>query len=494
MRNNLYSISSKIINFFFILFIIIFSVSCLLTTYYLDFGHPRGYSIIYERGINIVNIILIVILVIFIIFANKKNFFGLKEKQLLSIEMIVFTICGICLIVMHNNAFLQSDSGNVMDAAYKMFNGDYSVLDFKSYMNANPNNFGLFTTDYLLLKIFKDPSVVATVFRTINLVFGILIYVFLYKITNLLFNNHIVNMNLLLIYLGFNQLVFSSMFVYGNVISYSLSIISVYYLLKYFKTDKIVYSCIAIITIMLSIFIRKNSLIILIAEVIFIILYIIKSKKLLNIILIPVIGGLLFLTTTGVEKYYGSLVNYDYSKTAMPTITWIAYGLNYDEKTPGRWFDEYDRIHVANNFETDLIKVEAKQFISKTLDEFAKNPALALDFFAKKFSSSWSDPRYDSFTRSHNSLNPLLETDAFQDSFTCYWDSWLTIISIALIILLTTRFKFKLEYMLPALCVIGGFLFHFFWEVKALYCYQYVLFLLPYAALGLSKITQFSKQ
>lgn len=488
------SCSSKIINFFFILFIIIFSLSCIITTNYLDFGHPSGYRIIYENGVNIINILLTIVFIIFIYIANKNNFFGVSEKLLLTVETGLFIIFGICLIIMHNGTYLQSDSGNVMDAAYKMFNGDYSVLDFKSYMNANPNNFGLFTIDYLLLKVLKQPLIVATIFRIINIIFSILLFIFIYKITDLLFNDYMINMNLLLLFIGFNHLLFSSMFVYGNVISYSLSIISVYFLLKYFKTGKILLFCVAIITIMLSIFVRKNSLIVLIAEIIFIILYIIKSNKLVDIISIPVICVLLFLTTTGVEKYYGSLVNYDYSKTAMPTITWIAYGLNYDEKTPGRWFDEYDKIHVANNFETDLIKVEAKQFIDKTIEEFVKNPGLALDFFFKKFSSSWSDPRYDSFTRSHNSLNPLLETDAFQDSFTCYWDSWLTIASIGLILLLVTRFKFKLEYMLPALCLIGGFLFHFFWEVKALYCYQYVLFLLPYVALGLSKITQFSKQ
>lgn len=367
------SISNKIINFFFILFIIIFSLSSILTTNYLDFGSLGGYHVVYESGFNIINIVLVFILLIFIYFVNKKDFFGVKEKQLLTIEIMIFLVCGICFICMHNNVSLESDSRNVMNAARAIMNNDYSAIDFKSYMNANPNNFGLFTIDYLFLKIFKQVSMVTTAFRIINLLFSMLLYVFLYKITDLLFSNYKVNMNLLMLFLGFNQLIFSSMFVYGNVVSYSLAIISVYYLLKFFKINHLLDSLIAIITIMLSIFIRRNSLIILIAEVIFLILYIIKSKNLLPMILTPVIVVLLFATTTGVEQYYGSLVNYDYSNTAMPTITWLAYGLNYDKNTPGRWFGEYDEIHVANNFETDLIKVEAKQFINNSLNTFVKS-------------------------------------------------------------------------------------------------------------------------
>ncbi len=33
--------------------------------------------------------------------------------------------------------------------------------------------------------------------------------------------------------------------------------------------------------------------------------------------------------------------------------------------------------------------------------------------------------------------------------------------------------------------VFGGFLFHSFWEVKAIYTYQYYMYLLPYAAYGI---------
>lgn len=490
MSKMITSISNKIINFFFILFIIIFSLSSILTTHYLDIVEHGIYKIIYEIGFNIPYFILLVGLLVIIVIANKKDFFGLKEKHLLIIDLVILSICGAILIYLHNGVYLQSDSGNVMDAATRLANGDYSVLDFKSYMNANPNNFGLFTIDYILIKIFKDFTIVTIVFRIFNLIFACLLYIYLYRIAKLLFNSRSVNMNLLLLYLGFNQLLFSAVFVYGNVISYSLSVISIYYLLKYFSSGKIINIVISTITIMLSIFVRKNSLIILIAEVIYIILYVIKSKKYLTLISLPIIAGLLFATTTGVEKYYGSLVNYDYSKTAMPTITWVAYGLNYDKTTPGRWFDEYDRIHVANNFETDLIKVEAKQFIDSALDAFVHDPKLCLEFFATKFSSSWCDPRYDAFTQSHNTSCALLKKEPFQNAMTCYWDAWLTIASVGLLLLLITKFKFKLEYMLPAVCVIGGFLFHFFWEVKAVYCYQYVLFALPYAALGLSKIKE----
>ena len=39
--------------------------------------------------------------------------------------------------------------------------------------------------------------------------------------------------------------------------------------------------------------------------------------------------------------------------------------------------------------------------------------------------------------------------------------------------------------MIGMIIVIGGFLFHTLWEVKAIYLYQYFMYLLPYAACGL---------
>lgn len=42
--------------------------------------------------------------------------------------------------------------------------------------------------------------------------------------------------------------------------------------------------------------------------------------------------------------------------------------------------------------------------------------------------------------------------------------------------------KIKLEEILPAVIVLGGFFFHALWGAKAIYLYQYFMYLLPYAA------------
>ena len=47
--------------------------------------------------------------------------------------------------------------------------------------------------------------------------------------------------------------------------------------------------------------------------------------------------------------------------------------------------------------------------------------------------------------------------------------------------------------MIGMVIVIGGFLFHTLWEVKAVYLYQYYMYLLPYAAGGLVNILSRNK-
>ena len=67
-----------------------------------------------------------------------------------------------------------------------------------------------------------------------------------------------------------------------------------------------------------------------------------------------------------------------------------------------------------------------------------------------------------------------------------FWNSVSNLISIGSIGFIILSFKkIKLEEMLPAVIVLDGFFFHALWEVKAIYLYQYFMYLLPYAAYGI---------
>ena len=68
-----------------------------------------------------------------------------------------------------------------------------------------------------------------------------------------------------------------------------------------------------------------------------------------------------------------------------------------------------------------------------------------------------------------------------------FWDTVANLVSIGVLSFVVLNFKkINLKQMLPAVVVIGGFFFHFIWEVKAIYLYQYYMYLLVYAAYGIA--------
>lgn len=400
----------------------------------------------------------------------------------MSCQTLLFIVLGLIFIqgviyILSNDLELINidDSYNVFNAAENIVKNNYSSIGYKSYINVYPNNIGLMSYFVILIKIFGKANTLLVV-RLINLVFSIIGYLYLYKITDKLFLNEKINRILIILILINNQLIYLSELVYGNVLSYSLSIVSVYYLLVYLKKKTTKHIIVSIITIIISIFIKSNSIIVMIAECIYLLLDFISNKKIISIFAVALMLAGQFLATTGLQMYWGSKVEIDYSQSKLPTICWIANGINYDSRNPGRYTNQFEIYHMENDLVPEYTAVEAKRFVNEAIKYFEENPQEGLKFYVKKFLVSFANPTYECI----DEKNIVLET---------IWDASCSVVAIGLVLFMTKDYKNEELYRLIGLVVvIGGFLFHSFWETKAVYCYQYYLFLLPYAAYGLSNI------
>lgn len=486
-----------IISLFFIFSFILSTISIIDTSYmWFDVGKPIYYEVKYGFGLTGFTVAVTLLLVIILIWLVKNNFFNINKKYILIIELCVFCILSVIYLVYNFKFDVDCDSKEVFYSAESLYYGDYSVLDYTSYINEYPNNAGLLTFELFLFNIFKSALAVKKVFRVLNLCSIILSYFFIYKITDILFDDYVVDMCLLFVMIGFSQYIFYVTFIYGNVLSYAFSIASIYFLISYLKNTKILYFLISLACITFSVYIKENSLIVLIAELIVLLCKSIEIKKYIKLILCCAI---LVICTFSVsyypQKWCSSIAGYDYSETKLPTIAWIAYGLNYDPRTPGRFFSEIIDIHKNEKFDNSAVIDDSKVYINRVINEFSKNPLLAIDFYFNKIRSSWCNPRYDAFTLLYNDIDPMFKKDSFQNIFSYVWDGYLNIFSLGMLLFIFNKNK-KNDFvtLLPALVFVGGFIFHLFWEIKSVYVYFYILLLLPYSAFGLSKITQFLKQ
>ena len=127
------------------------------------------------------------------------------------------------------------------------------------------------------------------------------------------------------------------------------------------------------------------------------------------------------------------------------------------------------------------------------LDKFKDSPKLVMRFYSQKFLSSWANPQYETFDqyRELNNTNFVKNVvgGRINDILNTFWDGISSIIAIGIFVFMIKQGRtLNLYSMIGMVIVIGGFLFHTFWEVKAIYLYQYYMYLLPYAAAGLASL------
>lgn len=464
---------------FFILFVVMFSVLSLIQSSYMGFT-GNEHDMIYKNLFSIGGFIVFVIVLMLIFFISKISN-KVSSKIALIIEMIIFAIIGIVYCLSYDNIGLAFDTKSVYESARSLVNGDYSVIDSVSYIGVFSNNFGIFTVYYLFLYIFGDTIAVLKYMRLFNLIFCIAGYVYLYKITDILYKNNRINLYLLLIFLGFNHLLFYSSFLYTNTLAYCFAIISIYYFIYYLKLNKRLW--LSFIFIILAVFVRMNSLIILIAEIIILSIKALNEKKLLSIILVLVFVLGLFIPKLLV-KYYEHKYQVVYNHQ-LPNKLYLYYGLNYTYDTPGGYFpdftellEEYDHdIHAVDNY--------GNYYLNDTLNYFKNNPLECFNFYIRKFISGWCDPNYDVFCNVFNESSVLEEYRPIMNDI---YDGFLSSMAIGLLIYVIKKRK-SIDYdFILVLSLVGGFIFHFFWEIKAIYTYQYILLLLPLSAYGLDTL------
>ncbi len=490
MKKIFFNFSEKLIKSLFLIFILIYSSLNIFGYTYIFNDDPMAINHI-NFGINITHIIYTVFMMIIIYIIYKK--IKISNKNLFIILSISIVLVSLYWIFTNNNEWLEYDDAyNIFSAATHFANGDFnSPLDFKSYLNMYPHNLGMTTYFYLHILIFKSYSMYSM--RFANIIFCILAYYFLLDITKNIFKNENINKLLILIFFFANQLIFMNYYIYTNVASYSVSIISVAFLIRFQLNEKKSDLLIMIMCILFASLIKNNSLIILIAEIIYLLFYAVaKNKKYIYLVILTMFIGQ-YVVTGGLIKLYEYKTGYSFSESALPKIVWIATGLHYEKNHPGFYNGIIENFHYREDFNVYYTTLEAKKYINEALLRFKNNPINILTFYRDKFMASYTNNEYDAFLKyqalPQTELNKKIISGDFNLIIKDFYDSFANIISLTLIYILFKEYKnFKLNDLIFALIIIGGSGFHLFWEIKAIYLYQYYMYLLPYCAYGLYHI------
>ena len=175
-------------------------------------------------------------------------------------------------------------------------------------------------------------------------------------------------------------------------------------------------------------------------------------------------------------------------------MAFVAMGLQVNDVKCDGWYNEFNKeSYIDSGYDAAKQSELAKQSISDSA-AYLKSPSHATRFFLRKNASQWADPLFQSLWISqvrqtqnerpgwlNRLLNPKGSTALGQ--FLDVLQFW-AYAGALLYLIFGRKDKRFFSSLLLQITVLGGFVFHCFWEAKGQYTFSYFVLLLPLAVLG----------
>lgn len=452
---------------------------------------------------NIWNQLFIFTIFLFLIYGIRKVWkyqgeLEINNKYFIFAKYLLLFCIGLTgiIIVFCTQTIPQSnqDSLAIIKAAYGLKQGDYAMFMKGGYVQTWQNQKGIVLFIYFLSIIFGDNNYI--VFQILNVLSLVLLYKELLEIAENLGMNKICQLVILIFGIFFLPLNLYTTFIYGTIISLTFALKAIKHEMCYFKNFKMYELIMASFTITFSIMMKSNSLIFMIAMIIYGLFKLVGSHKIKTIMLIISIVMLYVIQNVAVSSYIELKIGQRMEKGVSPWAH-IAMGLQEGYLANG-WWNQYNRnTYYSNDCNSDRQAEEAKTYIRERVGYFIENKEYAAEFFGRKIASQWNNPTFQCFWIVNKQSSNIQQPEWIKSIYSVQGQDKLEkvfnllqfiILMGCLIFLIFDTAKIELNCILLQMIVIGGFVFHIFWEAKCQYTLSYFMLLVPISIKGYSDV------
>ncbi len=395
------------------------------------------------------------------------------------------------LWVYSNQIIPEQDQLFVMQAADHLNVGSYEDFQAGGYLSMYPNQTGLLLLELLLTKLFGGMNYV--VFEALNGEAYVGTLLALCGIAGRLGATNTQKLLTMLAALFCLPLLFYTSFQYGNLIGLALGLSAMYFELCYLEDHRTRDLVLAVLLIVPAAAVKNNYLIFLVAIVLHALAEALRKREVRNALLAVLVVAVYALQSWGTTAALEHKTGGDLSN-GVSTYAFLAMGLQVNPVKCDGWYNEFNKeSYIESGYDAAKQAELAKASISDSA-AYLKTPSNAARFFLRKNASQWADPLFQSLWTSQvrqtqnerpGWLNKLLSPggstrlgqllDVLQ-----FW----AYAGALLYLIFARRDKRFFESLLLQITVLGGFVFHCFWEAKGQYTISYFVLLLPLAVLG----------
>lgn len=446
--------------------------------------------------------ILLLMLSFLLVFFYFWDKFGQKERQfplvgyLMAAAMFFLSV----LLVVNLDAIPRYDMAAVIGCAKDALKGDWSSFEPDGYMTRYPQQIGLFSVLYFLMKFTQGKwwyyqGLNCLALAGILLVGGALSRR-LWERPDDQQNAHTGSAYIYMLLQFFCVPAYLyTCFIYGEIVSTFLCICAIYMVVEAAEQGTRVYR-LALIALLMSgaVWIRKNLLIAMIALTLCMLWKAMAERQKCYVKI-----ALALLLSLGIYQMAGSLIFGSHIKhyDSIPTAAWIAMGMEKNTLGYGAWNNFSDETFEATGFSAELTKQEAYQKIRQLSKYYLNNPKEAVVFLKEKILWQWTDPDYESmYSTSRFENEGFLKRVYYGDLRRPIWNllNWYqNLVYFGLLIAFLCEWKKKNNglQMIFQVIFLGYFFFSILWEAKPRYMVMCFIMMLPLAAYGLG---QFSRE
>lgn len=436
-----------------------------------------------------------------ILFLLRYVIVFINENILFVLGTIIWISFGIYLIL-NVDGIMRSDPNYVFQSALQLNDGDKSPFiqsGLSNYLSIFPMQTGLVT--FFRIYAFFSSSPKFIWFCQLMMIIGI--NYLLWKIANKAFQNRLLNNYVIIFSFLFLPSLFMILWGYGDIPGLLFVLFSLYCFIEFIKNDNLLMFYPIFISLFLAVLVRSNYLIFAIALISCLILNFFENKKFHSVLM----GGIIILSISLpgliISSYYRQ-IEHVAIPPSIPTSAWIVMGLNDKAGTPGYWDGYTTLVPVNNGYNMNKIEGIVKSDLENRISILTENPNLAIEFFISKLKGTWNESTFQSVYVGPMSergqfahtefLKGFYENGKNYEVYNYYCSILVSVILITCLFAVVYEMFFKkstnILIIFTQIYIIGGFIFHLFWETKSRYVYPYVFLLIFVTAWQFSKITE----
>lgn len=393
------------------------------------------------------------------------------------------------------------DQNEVLTAAKDLINKDYSRWKYGMYMYVYPHQNGMALCYIPFQLLFPNHTVLAV--EIFNLICWYGTICGLAKLSLKYFHSvrmtKVLYLGLLFFFPAWGYITF----IYGTIPSLLCCVWAINMEKNYEESRKLKYAFFAALLLIVAIMWKQNSYIFAIGIGIMFLLDAIRMKRKKSLVALFLLVVTIVIECIFVPSFMHRVTGEE-TNHALPALAFVALGLNESNIAPG-WYNEFSvKMGREQGYIKENMNKASIEEIKARLQIYASDPEYGVRFFGRKLNAMWNSPDFEGTLiinrRNYDASLPywvkdiiynggvvntilFLIEDIMQSVYTCG----------IVLYLIFDRKKLDLRKACPMILLIGGFLFHFFWEGKTQYAFPYYVILFPYAVKGFYSVTLYLK-